>query len=71
MQVRALPTRLRFSEEKGYQLRVKIVDGPQHILDKVVWVSFTGDQLNDIAEWVPSEGTSMILDLEKKGTRPV
>jgi hypothetical protein len=58
----AKPRSIRFSEEKGYRLSIKITDGPQNMVDRLVNVELTAEQINKIIEW--DETTVPRLDLE-------
>lgn len=53
--VKAVPRRIRYSEKDGYLLVVKITEGPQHLIDRIIQVQITADQLNAIADWDANE----------------
>ena len=60
MKIQAKPVSLRFSENKGYRLEVKIVEGPVNLIGKFVCVQLTRAQLDKIAQFAPDNDT---LDL--------
>jgi hypothetical protein len=51
MQIVAIPLRIRYSEGQGYVLTVKIVEGPQSLLDRKIAVRMTFKQLEAIENW--------------------
>jgi len=56
----AIPSSLRFSEERGYELIVKVSDGPQQFVGRHVSVKLDGAMLDKIAEWEPKEGSNRL-----------
>ena len=62
---KATPRHIKFSDTKGYELIVKITEGPAHMLDRRVVVQLTGEQLDAIADWEPT-GEFSRLDLENQ-----
>ena len=62
MSVSAIPIRMRFLEE-CYELTVKIDRGPTALLDRILRVRFTSEQLSKIGEWEPKQLLDL-LDLE-------
>jgi hypothetical protein len=63
MVIKAPVHALKLTEENGYQFMAKIKEGPENLVDRLVVVPITADQLNAIADWQP-EGNFGRLDLE-------
>jgi hypothetical protein len=60
--IKAFPLSIKLKKD-GYELLVKVNEGPNHILDRLVRVIMTGAQLNTIDNWDPKqEGDSLYLD---------
>lgn len=47
----AIPRSVSFTEKDGYVLKVKITDSPQHLIDRIIRVKITSEQLLAIKEW--------------------
>ncbi len=58
--IQAIPLKLVL-EREGYVMTLKIVEGPQNLLDRRVKVKFTSEQLNKIGEWNPNEDFSVLI----------
>ena len=62
----AKPETIRFNDDRGYELIIKITEGPNHLLDRRVRVKFNCQQLNAISEWDSS--SLSFLNLESPPT---
>lgn len=51
----AVPIRLRFGEINGYSLLVRVVNGPEALIDKRISVKLTAKQLTAIEEFETTE----------------
>lgn len=51
----AQPLRLKFSDDYGYTMTAKITNGPMALLDRIIRIPLTPDQLDKIGEWNPTE----------------
>ena len=67
-QIKATPLAIKFSGDKGYTLECKITDGPQSLLDRIVSIQLTADQLDLITAWEPDDHFSRLqLNISTKG----
>ena len=65
-EVKATPRFIRLTEKRGYELIVRITDGPAAFIDRSVSVSLTLEQLNAIESWDPTENYRLDLNPTKE-----
>jgi hypothetical protein len=61
--VKAKPIRISVHPDRGYELTVRISEGPTIILDRVVKIPMSSAQLDAIADWDPKQPFE-VLELE-------